>query len=300
VLLAAIVIALSLIILVVGVGNTHFQRTTVAELRALVAAARSTERPRPIRDEDLRPLPPPVARWLRRAGVVGKPPVRIVRLRQRGQLRAGLDQPFRHAEAEQVFNVEVPGFVWCVRSATGRVLPLLGRDSYLGGHGHLQVQAAGVIPLVDDSGPEIDQGALLRFLAELMWFPSAALAPYLHWRALDDRVAEATMSFHGLSLSARFFFDAEGRVTGFTARRYLGAGVDARLERWGVRVEHWQRWEGVEVPSHGVVEWELPEGDFEYYRWALTDLEYDPEPATVEHMSHRASPGQTDVVAVRG
>lgn len=300
VILAVIVVALSICIFIVAVSNVRFQRATSREVRALLAQPRSAAAPRPIQEADLDHLPVPVARWLRRAGVVGKPPVRVVRLRQRGQLRAAVDQPFLPAEAEQVFTTEVPGFVWSVRALARGVLPLRRRDSYLGGHGHMRICAAGTVPVVDAAGPEIDQGSLLRFLGEMVWFPSAALSPYLHWRGFDDRVAEATMSHHGLTLSARFSFDDKGRVTGFSARRYLGGGSDTRLERWAVRIDHWQRWNDVEVPSHGVVEWKLAEGDFEYYRWAITDLEYDPEPATVEHMSHRAAPMQTDVVAVRG
>jgi hypothetical protein len=47
---------------------------------------------------------------------------------------------------------------------------------------------------------------------------------------------------------------------------------------------------GVEVPVAGNVTWKLPAGDFDYYRWEILDIEYDPEPAQPE----AAEVGPTD------
>jgi hypothetical protein len=108
-----------------------------------------------------------------------------------------------------------------------------------------------------------------------MWFPSAALAPYLTWRAIDDRTAEVTMSHRGVTASARVTIDDDGRPTAFAARRYLGSGADARLEDWYVPLSAWARFDGVEVATRGRVIWKLAAGDFDYYEWELTALEHD-------------------------
>ncbi len=141
----------------------------------------------------------------------------------------------------------------------------------------MQIKALGLIPIVDARGPELDQGTLLRFLGELAWFPSAALAPYLRWEPLDEHSARAVMSHAGVSASADFFFDADGRVLRMAARRYMKSGsAPATLERWEVRMTQWQRPDGVLIPTEGEVSWELGSGRFTYYEFRIVALQENP------------------------
>lgn len=230
---------------------------------------------------ELSVLPAPVRRWLEASGVVGRPRVRSAHLRQRGGLRTSPDQAFMPAEAEQhVSIVDVPGFVWRVRVVMKGVLPIAGRDTYLDGRGRMTIAAASLVPLVDADGPAIDQGTLLRFLAEIVWFPSAALSPYLRWEAGDDTSARATMTYRGVIGTALFHVDAEGRFVRLTAQRYMGGGPDATLEEWGVVARAWRELHGVTIPVEGAVLWKVAGGDFDYYQWEITDIEYDPTRAT--------------------
>lgn len=258
---------------VIGWGPSRFSRETAREVRIL-SAGLSAELAERVRPEELDALPKPVARWLARAGVVGRPRVRTVVLRQRGQLRAAIDQPFADATAEQYINVETPGFVWSVETSMKHA-PVLGRDAYLRGRGRMLISIGGLSSVIDATGAAIDHDTLLRFLAELVWCPSGALSPYVQWRALDDRSAEATMSYRGVAASAVFSFDEHGRVATITSRRYLGNGTAAKLETWTVQMTRWQTRHGVEVPTRGAVAWVLGGERFETYRWEITKLEYD-------------------------
>lgn len=262
-------------------GQARFDRATDDAIAGLLARTPAADAPARavVTEAEVAALPAPVARWLRRAGVIGRPRVATVWLRQRGRLRTAADKPFLAARAEQTFAVDPPGFVWAVRTRM-KGLPIVGRDSYLDGRGRMLITASGLVPIVDATGPAIDQGALVRFLGEMIWFPSAALAPYVTWRAIDDRTAEATMSHRGVTASARFTIDDDGRPTAFAARRYLGSGADARLEDWYVPLSAWDRFDGVEVATRGNVIWKLAAGDFDYYQWELTALAHDPAPPT--------------------
>lgn len=224
---------------------------------------------------ELQTLPLPVQRWLEASGVVGKPRVRSLRLLQTGGMRTAPAQSALPARAEQYFSTEPPGFVWRIRLPMFHVLPVSGRDSYLEGKGRMTIKAASLIAIVDGQGDAIDQGALLRFLGEMVWFPSAALRSYVAWRAIDAQHARAIMRYAGVEASADFSFDAAGRVTGLRAQRYMGGGAEARLLPWEVAIEAWQRFEGIEVPVKGSVRWQLPEGPFTYYTWQITRIEYD-------------------------
>jgi hypothetical protein len=223
---------------------------------------------------ELAPLPPPVRRWLESSGVVGREWAHVVWLRQRGQLRTGADQPWMPAEAQQVFSVDDPAFVWTV-SVTMNGLPVSGRDSYQDGRGHMLITVAGLVPVVDARGPQIDQGTLLRFLGEIIWFPSAALAPYLSWEGIDEHHAQATMRWRGVEASGLFTFDEQGRPANVTARRYKSDGAAASLERWEAPSLAWERRSGVLMPVRGTATWKLASGDLEYYRWEIPEVRYN-------------------------
>jgi len=138
--------------ILVGLGQARFETSTDRALAALFATV-----PRGagaiVTAADLAPLPPPVQRWLRAAGVVGSPRVRTVRLRQQGELRTTPTGAWMPAVAEQSFTVDEPGFVWSVRVTMNRVLPVVGRDSYLAGHGRMRTPPRRPGPIGRHTGP---------------------------------------------------------------------------------------------------------------------------------------------------
>lgn len=255
-------------------GHAHLTQRIDAEVNELSAEAQCPA-DSPVTTEDLASLPGPVRRWLEAAGVVGQPRACTVRLRQRGELRTQASGPWMAATATQFFTVQPPAFLWQVETGFYGVLPVSGRDRLRHGRGEMEIKAASLLSVVNARGDTIDQGTLLRFLGELVWFPSAALAPYLEWEAIDDRSARATMRQGAASVSATFEFNPSGQFVRLSAHRYLGGEADAALTPWTVTAHAWARWQGIEVPSRGEVTWELPAGPFTYYRWQIEALAFD-------------------------
>lgn len=259
---------------VVAAATHRFKGEVSDQVRGLLAAANRADSAI-VRAVELRPLPPPVRAWLVRSGVVGKSRARTVRLRQRGEMRTSPEQAWMPARAKQYFSVEPPGFVWSVDVTMFGVVPVVGRDSYAHGRGRMLIKAASLVNVVEATGEKIDQGTLLRFLGEIVWFPSAALSPYIAWQAVDETTARASMNFGGVSASALFAFDEQGRFSSLRAMRYMGSGDASKLEEWIVRASLWRSFRGVEIPVRGDVIWKLRAGDFSYYRWEIEDVEYD-------------------------
>jgi hypothetical protein len=259
---------------VVGAATARFKHEVDDHARALLDRAPSAPAAI-VRSEDLDRLPAPVRRWLTASGIVGRESVRTVRLQQRGEMRTGPDKPWMPVAAEQYFTVEPPGFVWSVDAIMGRVLPIVGRDEYADGRGHMLIKLGGLVSVADATGPQIDQGTLLRFLGEIVWFPSAALAPYISWESVDEQTAKATMRYEGVVESALFSFDEQGRCVRLTAKRYMGSGKGASLQEWVIPSTEWRVVRGVGIPVKGDAIWKLAGGDFNYYRWEIVDVEYD-------------------------
>lgn len=242
---------------VVGFGSWRFANRADAAVAELANAP--VERAAAIEPGALADLPAPVATWLERAGVVGRARTASVHLSQRGELQTKPGGGWMSFRAEQWIRTGEPGFVWVARVAGPAGTHLSGIDRYLDGAGSMRIELLSVIPVVDESGPRIDQSALVRFLAEAMWYPSAALAPYIEWEAIDANSARATVRHRGVEARGVFRFNAGGDVIGFEARRYR----DEALEDWIIENDpgSFRELDGVRIPARSSITWRADGGE---------------------------------------
>lgn len=257
-------------------GDWRFDRMVRQEVDALLSSAEGAATA-PVTPEMLAQLPPCVQNWLTQSGVVGKPPAQTVHLKQKGLMRTKPGGPWMPGEAEQYFSTAQPGFIWTIRLTMPPGLPVAGRDKYAGGKGNMLIKAFSLLPIVDGTGDKIDQGTMLRYLGEMVWFPSAALSPYIQWAEVDAHSARATMEYQGVKASGVFTFDEQGRFLYMNAERYMGSGDAATLEKWHIPAAEWRVMDGVQMPVKGEVVWKLKEGDFSYYKWEITGVAFNPE-----------------------
>jgi hypothetical protein len=276
--LGLIFTVLVLVVLAMVAGAWSLDRQLRREVGALLAESRSSGG-RMVTQAMLADLPAPVRRYLTHTGVVGKTIPRTVRLAYTGRIRQGSERAWMPLAAAQYYTVTPPGFIWI---ATVRIagLPVMRvRDAYRNGRGAMLVKAGSLITVVDAAGPQMDQGAMMRYLNEMTWFPAAFLGESVRWKAIDDRSAEVTFTDHGRSITATMYFDADGRFVNFVGRRYRAVDSGYTLETWSTPNTGYGVFEGLRLPVSGKGVWNLAEGDQVYIELTLTRLEYDPDTA---------------------
>jgi hypothetical protein len=239
------------------------KEAAVAEQRSSAAAASE-------------PLPDIVRRFAERNG--GRRGAATVLLRQRVQMRLGPDSAFFDVDATHLAGTRVPAFVWEATATMAMVVPIRVVDSYVGGQGLLEVRAAGFLQMAHATGPESDLGEMMRFLAELAWNPDAILnATALAWRQIDDRTAEVSAPTAGGIARVRQIFDAQGDIVGIEAndRPYLVDG-QSRPTRWIGRFSDYTQFGAYRIPRNGEIAWDLPEGEYVYWRGTITSFSATP------------------------
>lgn len=114
------------------------------------------------------------------------------------------------------------------------------------------IKLLSLITVADASGDKIDQGTMVRYLQEIVWFPSTALEDYIQWEPIDSNAAKATISYREVTASGVFHFNDEGEVTEFVAERYRDENGQPALRTWSVPLrEYWEAiraWAGELVP----------------------------------------------------
>jgi hypothetical protein len=175
-------------------------------------------------------------------------------------------------DAEQYFTIDPPGFVWNAHIHTRKFIDIVGRDKYENGKGNMLIKAASLITIANSSGKEIDQGTLIRYMAEMMWFPHAAVRDYLDWKEIDSTHARATMSYGGITASGVYTFNEEGFPIGFEAQRYRDLNGKYTKETWSVAITDYTYFNGVAIGNKSEVTWKLKEGDFTWLKLEVTDI----------------------------
>lgn len=271
-----IVVSLLVIgLIAVSISQFQFNRNVKAEVKELFGDYMEENR-EVITEEDIAVLPEPVQRWLKYSKVVGKENIYAVRLKQTGMMQTEKDKPWMPSVAEQYFTTDKPGFIWKTKVEMNPLIFLSGRDKYYQGRGQMLIKLMSLIPVVDYKSEEMDQGTLLRYLGETVWFPTGVLNDYIEWKEVDSNSARATMSYGGITASGVFHFNDKGQPTKFTCKRYY-AGPDGNysLEDYVVAVDEYREMDGIMIPVKGRAMWELESGTFTYYKLEITEVEYN-------------------------
>jgi hypothetical protein len=221
-------------------------------------------------------LPPLIQNWLVRSKVINHDAIQIIHLKQKGEMRTSPGGKWMPVEAEQWSRTKEPGFLWLAKVAAAPGIELAGKDKYENGKGHMLIKLLSLFPVANAKGMEIDQGALVRYLAEIVWYPTAAVNDYIQWEQVDSATAKATMNYRGVTASGFFGFNANGDVISFEAKRYYDRKGHATLEDWWIQIQSdgYKEFEGVRIAANATVTWKLKEGNFTWFKLEVTDLSY--------------------------
>jgi hypothetical protein len=253
-----VVAAVLLLALAAWVGSHRLDRTTDWIAEQLVRSAPSAAATH-VRFDSFDPLPAPVARYLRHVLTDGQPLIRVARFSQVGELRTDTESGrWVGFKARQISVPQAPGFVWDARVSLAFLLSLRVRDSYAGGEGSGRVTLLGVIPAgADSGGAELNSGALHRFLAEAVWYPTALLpSPSLVWSPIDSTKSLATLTVAGTTVSLEFWFNPAGEVSGiYSPGRWGRFHGKYHQVPWEGHFQGYLREDGMLLPSRGEVGW---------------------------------------------
>lgn len=259
-----------------------------AEQTSLAVAALSNRRVplAPAAVDAMAALPPIVARYFTRS--LGADPRRIISAVYRQDAEFLIGERWRPLTATQFVRADVPGFVWDARIGLAPGVAAFVRDSYVNGRGAMRAEALALIPMVAQQGnPALDSGALHRYLAELVWMPSALLPSLtIHWTPLSDRAARVTLVDGHTTVALDFRFNDDGEVTEiFTAERFAERDGTYCPEPWLVRCRDYQVFDGVRVPGYCDVSWVTPQGPAPYWRGRIVSARYESEAASAAAVS---------------
>ncbi|MEP7241282.1 MAG: DUF6544 family protein [Devosia sp.] len=255
-LIAVIVIAAALLVIQLILSAQFASR--ISELGRRLVSSQATR----ARDQSL--IPPSMRDFATRNGGRLDGPL-AVRMTQDAQMRLEVSQPFFRLDASQLSGTREPAFVWQAKGRMSVIVPLQVVDSFVERAGLLEVRIAGSFVVASSTGPETARGEAMRFLAELPWNPDAILnASGLVWKQTDETSVDVSMETTGGVARVTLHLDAAGDVIAIDAPDRPRAGDTPA--RWVGRFSDYAQNGAYRWPRHGEIAWDLPAGEFIYWR----------------------------------
>ena len=135
--------------------------------------------------------------------IVGRARDWSFRLAWTGRFRRGRNRPWMPCEAWQYNNSLAVARIMHLRIRFGRVLPVIGRDTYLDGKGRMLIKLLDRVVVGDGRGDEFDLGELVTYLNDaLLLAPSMLLTPHVSWSAVDADSFTVTLTDRAHTVSA--------------------------------------------------------------------------------------------------
>jgi hypothetical protein len=212
-------------------------------------------------------LPPPVQRYFDLVLPEGYRTIKTVKLAHGGFFKTAPKNNWIKIRGKQFFRTAEPAFEWVGRTSIFRAI-----DKFEKGRGSLRVLLLGILPIVRESGPQVDQGELLRWLCEGIWFPTMFLpSDKLQWHPVDEYHAKLTYQYGNMDLGMDISFNERGEIIRLETMRYKDKD---KLERWIGTASDYMEVDGFRVPRQIGAAWAAEEGEFQYVNFYVEHLEY--------------------------
>jgi hypothetical protein len=229
-----------------------------------------------VTEEDLSCLPDLVQKYLRFAGVVGKPRVWNFRAAGTGTLYRSGGSAMKITTRQYNFFHDPARLYYITSSLMG--IPVDGLHAYVGDTATMKINAAWFFPMVNACGERLTMSETVTLFNDMCLFaPATLIAKDIIWEPVDPRTVWARFTHNGITISAMLYFAQSGKLTGFVSDdRYMSAdGKNYARYEWSTPVKKYREFDGRKVPVACEAGWKMPEGDFTYIRFSLDEIAYN-------------------------
>ena len=274
-----IILVLAAVLGFAGTGPGSYAAQWDQRVQAAVAAAPSSSGV--VTEADLSRLPPPLVTYLRRSGSVGEPRVTMFYATLHGRIRSEPGTPWMPFTARQVNTFGPDPQRLFLMHATKAGLPVTVFHDYHDATATMRGKALSLIPVLDASGPEMNQGETVTVFNDMAVFaPAALLDAPVSWTQLDAHRVRGTFTNAGVTVNAELVFDVDGDLVDFISDDRLAASADGKsftARRWSTPLSAYAELVGRRVVSAGEGRWHAPEptGAFTYIELRLDDISYN-------------------------
>ena len=224
-------------------------------------------------EELIEELPEPIKKYLRVCGYLNTPvPVNANVYWSESWLKMSPQKDWGKLHTSQFNSVKPIGRVAYMKFES---MPVAARDLYRDGYGEMKGKLINLIPVVFDNSAETAKSALITTFCEFMFIPGYLLLKNVTWEALSDYAVKGILNDYGIEITGVFYFDKAGLFTHFETedRAYSLGKNQYKKVKFSAFVESYKMHHNIKICEKVKIVWHLPEGDFEYYKGIVDNIE---------------------------
>jgi len=127
--------------------------------------------------------------------------------------------------------------------------------------------------MAEENGKFINQGELLRWLGESVWFPTNLLpSDNIIWESIDDKSAKLLCSYKEMELVYIITFNKENEIIKLETNRYMNKNT---IKPWIGECSNYQEVNGIKIPFNIKATWKLDDRDYNYVDFNIKKIEYN-------------------------
>lgn len=168
-------------------------------------------------------------------------------------------------EANQVVSLATKDFSWFAQiRMTG--ISVYVTDRLINKIGLLRASILGIYTVAEESGESIYQGQVLRYLAELPWYPLAILKENeIQWEQPADNKLIARFKGTNQVLKVEYLFNDDGLIEKIYTEDRFFSEKKAKYP-WVGEFSKYQNKNGILIPCRGEVSWIINSEKFTYFK----------------------------------
>ena len=220
-------------------------------------------------EPDLLPLPEPVQRYLKYAGVLNNPKLKNMRIVFEGQMREKGKDFFPFTCEQYNFFDEPTRLFFMKAKMKGITVP--GYHKYSNATALMDIRLFGLFPVVKKAGKDMNQAETVTLFNDMcLMAPASLIDKRITWQAIDSNSAKATFANHGISITAILYFDEKGQLIDF-----ISNDRDVNNYPFSTPVSNYKNINGINIMTYGETIWHYPDGKFVYGKFNLKEIEYN-------------------------
>jgi hypothetical protein len=224
-------------------------------------------------EADLLPLPSPVQKYLRYAGVVNKPKVKNMRVLMDVLMREKGKDFFSATSVQYNFFNEPSRLFFMKATMFGITVP--GYHHYIQKKAVMDIRLFGLFPVAQMAGEEMNKAETVTLFNDMcLMAPATLIDNRIKWEPIDEVKAKAIFTNGAISITAILYFDEQGRLINFTSTdRYDVNGK--QCIPFSTPVHEYKNHNGYNLFYKGDAVWHYPEGEFVYGKFELKEVSYN-------------------------
>ncbi len=224
-------------------------------------------------EADLQPLPSPVQKYLRYAGVVNKPKVKNMRVVMDVQMREKGKDFFPATSVQYNFFNEPTRLFFMKAKMFGITVP--GYHHYMQKKALMDIRLFGLFTMVQMAGEEMNKAETVTYFNDMcLMAPATLIDNRIKWEPVDEKKAKAVFTNGNISITAILYFNDQGQLINFTS----GDRYDVNGKQWipfSTPVHEYKNYTGYNLFYKGDAVWHYPDGEFVYGKFILKEIEYN-------------------------